>query len=247
MDFQGARNSRMPGSGGIPLTPQAEFSAAIARAGALYDFDTLTLDESGNGNNLTLINAPVQNAADGRPLASITLSAVALQGATAPDTIHLRTDALLGLTVFSWARRNGGGAVFRIACKGNVSTVGTHEWTLNYNNASRFQFSIGNGSAIFTVTDANVSIADLTWYFVMAQILPGGIIRISVNGSAWTTALYTGSALVGSNILRVGFDTTGRYWNGDLDGLGILPYVCSDGVRDMLYNAGAGRLLTDLV
>lgn len=256
MDFQGSfSNPQILNNTPVVTIPagtqfQNLFSAANA-SGFYYDLTGDPFDSSPIGNDGIEVNLPTYDAGDAKPGTSLVLAAASTQ--------YLQTALLTGalakfgqegyFTIGGFAKLASGGGLRRIISAGNSGAPASFEWALFYNNASRFAFSVGDGSAVTTVTDTQVNVSLNTWYFVVGQFNPAlNVIRISVNRSPWVTTAFPGTPLSGANTVLIGNDPVGltRLWDGKLDTVfGITGYV-TDEMLDRIYNAGSGRLWGDL-
>lgn len=234
------------GTVGLGSAIRGYFSAG----GAWYDFGFFTNnDSSGNFNTTTEIGGPTYTGSGGRPGKYMNLAAASTQYHTLADNASLSMGVGASFSVSGWANLASGGGFRRILAKGDRSTAATGEYSLGYNNASRFELAVSDGSAVTVVTDSVVLVSTGTWYFVVGVVdLAAGLVKISVNANPFVTTPFVGPVQDGGNAFRIGNDTVGagRLWDGSLDTIFVVKRALSLAEITYLYHSGAGRSWGDL-
>jgi Concanavalin A-like lectin/glucanases superfamily len=123
---------------------------------------------------------------------------------------------------------------------------GSKEYTLlYYQSGDRFEWAVSaDGSADSAFVDANNFGAPTTgtWYLLHAwHDSVNNQIGLAVNAGTPDTASYSGGIVVQASAFEIGRNvSSGFYWDGRLDEVGLWKRVLSSAERAQLYNGGAG-------
>jgi hypothetical protein len=138
---------------------------------------------------------------------------------------------------------------------GKWGTPPSREYLLYYDTTggvNKFSFAVstdGTNTAADVKASTFGSASLATWYFVFAyHDKVNDLIKISVNGGAFDSAVFSGGPLDGASGLALGGSSAGSLkWDGRLDNCAIgkspvggIAAVAPE-IRDYLYKAGAGR------
>ena len=142
------------------------------------------------------------------------------------------------------------GAVRPFIIKGtSITTAANLEYALYYDHTgTNFKFSVSNGSTITTVTDTGTAPSIATWYSLRAGLKSDGTLFISRNNATEITSASCPNIQDSTNALVFGYESAnGYYMNGRLDSFYVTKTISSSAEATALYNAGAGRIYSDLV
>ena len=151
----------------------------------------------------------------------------------------------------AWVYMNSApGNYMRIMDK--LAASGNYEYELGWNNtANRFTFEVsGNGTATTQVNSDTFGAPSLnTWYFVRAyHSATDNKIYISVNNGTADSAAHTTGGYVGNSNFSIGARHSSQtsFWDGRIDSAYFTKTISSTAEATALYNAGAGRMYSDL-
>lgn len=112
-------------------------------------------------------------------------------------------------------------------------------------NGTTLEFNVGNGSTVGTAT---TTIANNTWYFVVAvHDSVNNELRLYLDGTLVSTVAWTTGALVGGGAFALGARPATSYahfFGGDLDEVGLWKRALTPAEITDLYNGGDGRNYT---
>ena len=180
-----------------------------------FDDGTAT-DNSGNGNNGSLINAPAVVAGKNGQALNFNGSNqyVSLGNVLNPGTGDL--------SIFAWVRTTQSGNFNMILSKRDASLVtnGGYQLFQNGNNAVSFAFGDGNSSRV-KIDSTGPRINDGVWHLVGAVFTRSGNGVLYVDGApaaAGTGSIANQSGAVSNALaLRIGAEQQGFNWAGAID------------------------------
>ena len=110
------------------------------------------------------------------------------------------------------------------------------------NNSDNLSFRISaNGTGLDDQLTTTTSYAINTWHYVaFVKDAVNGLIKISVNGQAFSSAVSTNSVFNSNEDLIIGFTYAANYLDGAADGLNIYNKALSTAELKALYNLGNG-------
>ena len=110
------------------------------------------------------------------------------------------------------------------------------------NNSDKLSFRISdNGTALTSQLTTTASYAINTWHYVaFVKDAVNDLIKISVNGQAFSSAVSTNSVFNSNEDLIIGFTYAANYLDGAADGLNIYNKALSTAELKAIYNLGNG-------
>ena len=203
---------------------------------AYFPFNGNVDDESGNGNNGTIIGG-VTSTADRHGNQN---KAMQFNGTSGYIEVQNSTSLqspknALSITAWIWIDGYDDIKVAGIVNKTNTSSYGQyglsyHEW----NNPNNINLYLNQGNVGFP---AMVSLGLLQWHFI-ATIFDGGKMIIYVDGIKLGDKPYTGVISEDNNPITIGLDSPGsrEYLKGKLDDIRIYNTSLSEEEMNCLYN-----------
>lgn len=122
----------------------------------------------------------------------------------------------------------------------------TNEYSLSYRGSvDRFQWSVGRDGDAGTLDTVNAdnlgSPSTGTWYHIVAWYdVAGDVIGIAVNAGTANTAAKTIDPPDGTATFYIGRASSGQYFDGIIDEVGMWKRALSNSDRTALYNSGSG-------
>lgn len=202
---------------------------------AYYPLDGNANDESGNGNNGTIMGGVISSS-DRHGNEGKAMQFDGINGfIEVPNSTSLQSpQSALSITAWIWIDGYNGLKAAGIVNKTNTSSYGQygltyHEW----NNPSRINFYINQGNVGFP---ASVSLGLSQWHFI-ASIYDGSKMTIYVDGVKLGDKPYKGFIDQDSNPITIGLDSPGskEYLKGKLDDIRIFNHPLSEGDVLSLY------------
>lgn len=114
--------------------------------------------------------------------------------------------------------------------------------------AARLRVSSGAGFANLTSVSAG-PLSTGTWYLIVAaHDSVNNLIKLSIDGGAWTDAAYSAGMYNDTGDFNIGaFPFYGNNYDGLIDEVGIFDGVASSDDLTFAYNSGSGRSYSDWV
>lgn len=206
------------------------------------------LDSSGNGNTLTDRNTTA--SATGIKTRACDFESANSEYLDCASNGYLQMGDI-DFTIALWANRESTGTQYFIS-KGN-STSSPANWAyFSYvDSAGKLYFFVSDGSTYGSVNKA-VFASVAIWYFVVLyHDAANDTVGIVVNAGTPTTATWAGGCADGSTKhqkIASRPDNLGAYnagFDGMFDEIGIWKRILTSDEITWLYNAGAGRTITE--
>lgn len=203
------------------------------------------LDASGS-NTLTETGGPIASGT-GKISGDRTFVRASSQYFTKADNADLSSGDI-DITLQAWVKLTDTGTTGVIVCKGvdvGSNTASTFEYAIYYaGGANRFVFRVlGGGTNDLVTANTFGALATGTWYHVIGyHDSVNNVIGIAVNAGTPDTAAHSAGIQDSTGNFYLGRDGTAgqRFFNGELDEVGLWKRVLTSAERTSLYNSGAG-------
>lgn len=211
------------------------------RAGDLPPFNPRSLP----GNTLLLDSSTATVYDDG----AIQFTASDKAYLSIADNASLSMGAGVDFTIAGWIYLDTLGSTKIILRKGLANaTASALEYAILQDSNNKINVLVSDGTTIYTAIHGT-TISTSTWYFFeMLVNTTAHTLTVNLNrGTAVTTNSITYAAN-GTDNLFVGNNLAGTAgWGGRMDSFGMWKRVLTSTELDFLYNAGAGRMYSDLM
>lgn len=146
-----------------------------------------------------------------------------------------------------WVKADTAGNLFTVMCKGNDTAAASNAYFLT-TSASKMKLYISTGAWKTVTANTFGTIPTDTWFLICcSHEASTKTIRISVNGGAEDSVVYTGTALdVGTNFNIGIYGSTTYSWDGAIDQPAFWDRLLTADERTELYNDSDGVFYADI-
>lgn len=217
----------------------------LSKFSAYYDLtDNSTSNDLVAGNNLTATGSP-SFLGGSTPAGYVQLTAASSQYLSRATFAAVEPQASQSLCVCAWVYADTLPAGMPIVGKWRS---GDNEYLLQFNATSaRFLGRNAANTATTIITNGATLVTGAWNYIVCGYDFLNAQLYFSLNGAAKTTAAAgTGLRVGGTALFQVGRQDTATTMNGRITRVGIGRFVPIAAEITHLYNAGAGRLYSEI-